>query len=725
MKNKVLKILLIGILGILPVKVSAASASVNIECPSTAAAGATVNCTITATIPNGVTAIGAGGKYILGNGVTFNNYIYPSGASVYTDESTIKLGFAFGKKITGTTSLGTLQVVIPSDASANQTYTVGIGKISISNDKYEDLELSTPSVSKTIRVVSNENRLSSLSISGGSISFNPDNTSYSTTVNSASTTISATAKDSRSTISGDVGTKNLNYGVNTFRITITSETGSKRTYTISITRPDNRSTNNYLSSLEVRGFSLKFNKNTTSYDLQGNNSSTVIKASKEDFKATISRDIGTKSLNYGTNTFKIIVTAENGSQRTYTIYITRPNANKNANNFLSSLTASGINFSFNKNNGTYNLQTSNDSTVIEAIKEHSSTQISGDIGRKNLNFGLNTFKIKVTAENSLTRTYTLNITRVDSRSDDNYLKMISISSGELKFNKTTYIYNVDVENNIESVTLLATLNSNTASFVSGFEPKKVKLKNGNNTVYIKVRSEKGTERTYTININRKDGRDSDASLKGIKLSSGKIDFKSDVLDYSLNVEYKINKLNIVATPNSSKAKVSIEQDEELKVGENIIRIIVIAENEKQTIYTIKVNRKEEGYTLSDDNYIKSLSIKNVKIDFKKNVYTYKVKTNLKKLNFNIELSDKNAKYEILNNNSLKKGSKVQIKVTAENGDEKYYTFNIEAEYNLILIIAVIVIVVLAIAGIMFYIIRMKKNNKTDEILDINDFNEVK
>ena len=273
--------------------------------------------------------------------------------------------------------------------------------------------------------------------------------------------------------------------------------------------------------------------------------------------------------------------------------------------------------------------------------------------------------------------------------------------------------------------MLATLNSNTASFVSGFEPKEVKLKNGNNTVYIKVRSEKGTERTYTININRKDGRDSDASLKDIKLSSGKIDFKSDVLDYSLNVEYKINKLNIVATPNSSKAKVSIEQDDELKVGENIIRIIVVAENEKQTIYTIKVNRKEEGYTLSDDNYIKSLSIKNVKIDFKKNVYTYKVKTNLKKLSFNIELSDKNAKYEILNNNSLKKGSKVQIKVTAENGDEKYYTFNIEAEYNLIVIIAVIVIVVLAIAEIMFYIIKMKKNNKTDEVLDINDFNEVK
>ena len=723
MKNKVLKILLIGILGILPVKVSAASASVNMECPSTAAAGATVNCTITATIPNGVTANGASGKYILGSGVTFNNYIYPSGASVYTNGNTIKVGFAFGKEFTGTTSLGTLQVVIPSYASANQTYTVGIGNISISDVNYENYD--APSVSKTIRVVSNENSLSSLSISGGSISFNPDNTSYSTTVNSASTTISATAKDSRSTISGDVGTKSLNYGVNTFRITVTSETGSKRTYTISITRPDNRSTNNYLSSLEVSGFSLKFNKNTTSYDLQGNNSSTVIKASKEDSKATISGDIGTKSLNYGTNTFKIVVTAENGSQRTYTIYITRPNANKNANNFLSSLTASGINFSFNKNNGTYNLQTSNDLTVIEAIKEHSSAQISGDIGRKNLNFGLNTFKIKVTAENSLTRTYTLNITRVDSRSDDNYLKMISISSGELKFNKTTYVYNVDVENNIESVTLLATLNSNTASFVSGFEPKEVKLKNGNNTVYIKVRSEKGTERTYTININRKDGRDSDASLKDIKLSSGKIDFKSDVLDYSLNVEYKINKLNIVATPNSSKAKVSIEQDDELKVGENIIRIIVIAENEKQTIYTIKVNRKEEGYTLSDDNYIKSLSIKNVKIDFKKNVYTYKVKTNLKRLSFNIELSDKNAKYEILNNNSLKKGSKVQIKVTAENGDEKYYTFNIEAEYNLILIIAVIVIVVLAIAGIMFYIIKMKKNNKTDEVLDINDFNEVK
>lgn len=91
----------------------------------------------------------------------------------------------------------------------------------------------------------------------------------------------------------------------------------------------NKSSNNKLSSLSIEGVSLtpKFSKDTLTYSASVDNDKTsvVISATKDDSSATLS-GTGTKELVEGTNKFNVVVTAANGSSRTYSILITRKEA---------------------------------------------------------------------------------------------------------------------------------------------------------------------------------------------------------------------------------------------------------------------------------------------------------------------------------------------------------------------------------------------------------------
>lgn len=90
------------------------------------------------------------------------------------------------------------------------------------------------------------------------------------------------------------------------------------------------STNANLSSLSVDGYELTpaFNKDTDSYTLEVENDieKVIINATKADSSATIS-GTGEKSLTEGLNKFEIVVTAEKGNKKIYTIEITRKELN--------------------------------------------------------------------------------------------------------------------------------------------------------------------------------------------------------------------------------------------------------------------------------------------------------------------------------------------------------------------------------------------------------------
>lgn len=86
------------------------------------------------------------------------------------------------------------------------------------------------------------------------------------------------------------------------------------------------SPNNKLKGLGVEGFTLTptFNRDTYSYDLivDQSVSNVTVSASAIDSKASI-RGNGTVSLSNGTNDIAVVVRAENGTERTYTIHVVR------------------------------------------------------------------------------------------------------------------------------------------------------------------------------------------------------------------------------------------------------------------------------------------------------------------------------------------------------------------------------------------------------------------
>ncbi len=85
------------------------------------------------------------------------------------------------------------------------------------------------------------------------------------------------------------------------------------------------SKNNYLSNLKVDNYSItpKFNKSTSNYSLTLENDvrEINISGSKDDSKSTVS-GLGKHTLEEGDNKINIVVTAQNGSSRTYTLNVT-------------------------------------------------------------------------------------------------------------------------------------------------------------------------------------------------------------------------------------------------------------------------------------------------------------------------------------------------------------------------------------------------------------------
>ena len=96
--------------------------------------------------------------------------------------------------------------------------------------------------------------------------------------------ISAVVEDGKAWISG-AGAKSLNYGTNTILIKIQDNEGNTRTYTILVTRIDNRTSDNTLSELSVSKGDLTFNANVTDYKVEIPKNTTSV-----DVKAKIGSD---------------------------------------------------------------------------------------------------------------------------------------------------------------------------------------------------------------------------------------------------------------------------------------------------------------------------------------------------------------------------------------------------------------------------------------------------
>lgn len=97
---------------------------------------------------------------------------------------------------------------------------------------------------------------------------------------------------------------------------------------------ENKSTNNFLKSLNIKGYKIDFDKQTINYDIGETNDTTIeITAEAEDEKAKINGS-GTISLQAGENDIRVDVVAESGTTRTYHIKVvcTAKNASRKIEN---------------------------------------------------------------------------------------------------------------------------------------------------------------------------------------------------------------------------------------------------------------------------------------------------------------------------------------------------------------------------------------------------------
>ncbi len=172
------------------------------------------------------------------------------------------------------------------------------------------------------------------------------------------------------------------------------------------------SDNNYLKSLSSEVVEIPFDKNLLDYSVIVPNSATSLdlKAEVEDEKATYLIN-GDKDFKVGTNLIEVVVTAENGATKTYTITVER---DRSDNNKLKSLEIKDFEIDFKNDLYQYQINTDDkDLTKLEISfeteDENAKTEI---IGNENFTIGKNQVIIIVTAENGDTQTYaiTVNIT---------------------------------------------------------------------------------------------------------------------------------------------------------------------------------------------------------------------------------------------------------------------------------------------------------------------------
>ena len=491
MKKKIFILLLFLIIG-MPFDVSAASVKVTLDCPSSAKASSTVSCKVKAT-PSGADLKGIKANINIEGG-TYDSFTLSSGWASYSNKNT---GFALGRDsgVTTTVTVGTLKVKMPKSGNA----IVSLTKVEGSDSNYETLGGNSPS--KTIKVQSTVNTLSSLSISVGELSpsFDSNTTSYSATVESSSITISGTATDSSATVTG-LGKKNLKYGKNTFSVVVKSESGSKKTYTLTITRPDDRNTNNYLKSLSVSQGNISFNKNTTSYKVNVGSDVTSIKlnAEVEDSTASFVSGNGPRTVNlaYGENNINIKVKAENDQVRTYTITVNRKD-NRSSDSTLSNLSIEPVDLNFDKNTTNYQVTVPYETEEVSLDYQVSDSKANTKVnGSGKLKVGTNKIVIQVTAENGKKTEYVIKITRQKEGervlNSDSSLKELIVNGKNVELSEEKkYIVEVESETKLD----IKAVSTEETSTIEILQPDV--LEDGS-IIEIIVTAEDGSKRTYLV-----------------------------------------------------------------------------------------------------------------------------------------------------------------------------------------------------------------------------------
>lgn len=257
-----------------------------------------------------------------------------------------------------------------------------------------------------------------------------------------------------------------------------------------------------------------------------------------------------------------------------------------------------------------------------------------------------------------------------------YSKSVTQSKNQLveyAFHSNYISIEKDVENIVISLKLQVKENvfEQDTTIYSNYETDYVKC--------VEERCGKGIKNDLDFHIK---GLSNESTLSSLSVNKGKLmpEFDKDINSYVVYVDYNVSNINIGAKCN--KCQIKGLGNKALETGENKYIISTIAETGKESKYYLTVVRANDDR--SSDSKLKNVVIKNgsttIPYDFVTTLYNYNITVayDVKKLNFEIALNDAKAKYEAYESLNLKVGdNKYSIKVTAENGMETEYIYNIK------------------------------------------------
>lgn len=223
-------------------------------------------------------------------------------------------------------------------------------------------------------------------------------------------------------------------------------------------------------------------------------------------------------------------------------------------------------------------------------------------------------------------------------------------------------------------------------------------------------------------------------IEGITLTP---EFSSDVTQYTATVEADVEKLEIDAKVEDSKAKVTIEGNEELKEGSNIIKIKVIAEDNTTRTYFIDVTKGAAKDVVDDTLKLINLQIAGVDFTdgFNPDLHSYELNLNfsVNKLDITAVANEEDAKVEIIGNENFKQGlNSITILLTSADGT-KTATYQIKVnvpakaevaqEIDMQFYIVCGIITLIAVIAIVVVIIVYNRKNKDEEAESIEEISE--
>lgn len=201
-------------------------------------------------------------------------------------------------------------------------------------------------------------------------------------------------------------------------------------------------------------------------------------------------------------------------------------------------------------------------------------------------------------------------------SSDNNVSNVTLSTGTLdkEINDTDTYYVINVDSYVTSITLGGVLSSDKAT-ADGFG--EYTLTGDHTIILVSVTAEDGSVREYTFEVVKNYGvgggvdlpeetkkeevkttttlstisYSSDSYLDDLIIDGYEIEFDRDTYSYTITVGSDVDSLDITAVLSDMNATYAVYGNSDFQEGENVVTIVVTAEDGSTSTYTITVNKE--------------------------------------------------------------------------------------------------------------------------------------